>query len=74
MKAAVVQAATEFVTNAIAFFQELPYKIGYVIGQAIGNVVQFGIDLVTWATTEIPNFINTVITFLVELQEKFGTR
>ena len=58
------------VDNIASFFQELPYKIGYVIGQAIGNVVQFGIDLVTWATTEIPNFINTVITFLVELPGK----
>ncbi len=49
------------------FFNELPGKIGYAIGLAIGTVARWGVDLIKWATTEVPKFIEKVIEFYLTL-------
>jgi phage-related minor tail protein len=53
-----------FVQSVIAWFEEIPSKIGYFIGVMIGNFIQFGADIVNWATTEIPKFVQTVVDFI----------
>lgn len=52
------------------FFLQLPGKIAYALGFAIGTLIKWGIDIVTWASTAIPNFIASVGTFLLELPGK----
>ena len=49
---------------------ELPGKIGYALGFALGKIVQFGIDAIKWAATEVPKFIASVIQFYAELPGK----
>lgn len=61
---------SEFVTKAGEFFQQLPGKIGYALAFALGKVIEWGISLVQWAVTNIPIFIENIITWFRELPEK----
>lgn len=63
---------SEFVTKAGEFFQQLPGKIGYALGFALGKVIEWGISLVQWAVTNIPIFIENIITWFRELPGKIG--
>ncbi|MBR1722503.1 MAG: phage tail tape measure protein [Treponema sp.] len=60
----------QFIESIFQWFNELPHKIGYALGQAIAQVIQWGIDLWNFATTKIPEFIGQVITFFSELPGK----
>lgn len=60
----------QFIQNIITFFQELPYNIGLLIGQALGHIIKFGEDAISWTITEVPNIINNVIKFFAELPSK----
>ncbi len=68
---------TETIPQLIAdigqWFNELPGKIGYALGQAIGNLIKWGIDLWNFAVTKIPEFIEQVVTFFSELPNKIWT-
>ena len=48
----------------------MPNKIAYVIGFCLGYIIKFGIDLYTWATTKIPEFVNSVVIFMQQLPDK----
>ncbi|MBO5870835.1 MAG: phage tail tape measure protein [Clostridia bacterium] len=71
----------EFFTESIpawfdslkTWFGELPYKLGLLIGQILGKVIQFGIDVVEWIKTNVPMFIENVIKFVKELPGKVWT-
>ena len=62
-----------FISSVLEWFNELPYRLGFLIGQAIGYVMKFGIDLWNFATVTVPEFISQVITFFAELPEKMWT-
>lgn len=64
---------SEFINKAGEYFAELPGKIGYALGYALGQLVQWGIDLVTWAITNIPIFIENIVTWFTTLPERIGT-
>lgn len=71
-------AIVEFFTQTIPawlqsvgeWFLQLPEKIGYALGLAIGMVAKWGIDLFTWVTTEVPKIIDGIITWFMELPGK----
>jgi len=56
--------------KVIEFLNQLPEKIGYIIGLALGNIVKFGLDAINWAITEVPKFIESIIQFYMELPGK----
>ena len=62
-----------FIESVIEWFNELPYRLGFLIGQAIGHIIKFGIDLWNFATVTVPEFISQVITFFAELPSKIWT-
>lgn len=62
-----------FIESVIEWFKALPYNLGFVIGEAIGHIIKFGIDLWNFATVTVPEFISQVITFFAELPEKMWT-
>lgn len=66
----VVQGVSQFSANVVHFFENLPQEIGYALGFAIGSVIKWGVDLVTWATTDLPKFISSVISFFEQLPGK----
>ena len=53
-----------------AFLTDLPYKVGYALGTALGNIVKFGSDVLTWATANVPNIIASIANFFSELPGK----
>lgn len=63
----------QWISDVMRWLDELPYKIGLLIGTIIGKIIQFGIDVVNWIKTEVPKFIETVINFVKELPSKIAT-
>lgn len=57
----------EFIESVIEWFKELPYNLGFVIGEAIGYIIKFGLDLWNFTTVTVPEFISQVITYFSEL-------
>lgn len=62
------QAISSFVQAVIQFFTvDLPYNIGYGIGWIIGKIAEFGQNLIDFATTTVPQFIQSVIDWFMQL-------
>lgn len=62
------QAISSFVQAVIQFFTvDLPYNIGYGIGWIIGKLAEFGQNLLDFATTTVPQFIQSVIDWFMQL-------
>lgn len=62
------QAISSFVQAVIQFFTvDLPYNIGYGIGWIIGKIAEFGQNLIDFATTTAPQFIQSVIDWFMQL-------
>ncbi len=59
-----------FISSVIQWFKDLPYKIGYLIGQILGNIIQFGINAWIWVTETLPQIIQGIITWFQELPGK----
>lgn len=57
----------QWVQNVITWFQQLPYNIGFIIGQMLGYIVQFGTNAWNWVTTELPKIIQGIIQWFAEL-------
>lgn len=74
------QAITSFFTETIPaliesifnWFNELPYKIGYALGFALGTIIQWGID--TWNSfiETCTNIFNTVVEWFSQLPGKIA--
>lgn len=62
------QAISSFVQAVIQFFTvDLPYNIGYGIGWIIGKIAEFGQNLLDFATTTVPQFIQSIIDWFMQL-------
>lgn len=64
------QLASDVVTGAMQFLDELPEKIGHMIGSAIGHIVQFAIDAPAKAKEAASEFLDNVVEFFQELPGK----
>ncbi|MDY3109093.1 MAG: hypothetical protein SOW50_03130, partial [Lachnospiraceae bacterium] len=53
-----------FIDTIVTFFSNLPYNIGYLLGVAIGHVIQFVIDLGTHAIEAGRTFVDNLINFI----------
>jgi TP901 family phage tail tape measure protein len=56
--------------KVVGFLNELPGKIGELLGKVLGHIIKFGIDAVRWAIDEVPKFIGNIIKFYKELPGK----
>lgn len=61
------------INSIINWFNELPYKIGYALGQLLGTIFKWGYDTGTYLRTNVPIWIENVVTFFSELPGKIGT-
>lgn len=61
----------QWIQNVIDWFANLPYMIGYHIGQILGNIIQFGINAYNWVTTELPKIIQGIIDWFAQLPRKY---
>ena len=69
-KETIVTAVTEMIENVLTFFSELPEKLAYWLGYAIGSLIKFGQDAVKWAVESVPLIIENITTFFSELPGK----
>lgn len=65
---------SETIPNAIdgivQWFEQLPYKIGYLIGQIAGFFYNMGTSIVEWITNDLPEIIGSIGEWFSELPGK----
>lgn len=59
--------------NISAWFNKLPYNIGYALGAALAKIVNFGVDAWNWVTTDLPKIINGIVDWFKQLPGKIWT-
>lgn len=62
----------DVIASVITWFSELPEKVMYWLGYLLTSIAMWGLSLMQWAVTAIPEFINNVVTFFSELPGKIG--
>ena len=55
-----------------AFFGQIPGAVSTFLGAAVAKIAEFGTNIITWVTTEIPLFVNSFMAFMGELPGKIG--
>lgn len=58
------------IDSIVQWFEQLPYKIGYAIGELIGHFYLFATNLWTWITTELPLIIDGIIQWFAQLPSR----
>lgn len=58
-----------FIDDVVKWFTQLPERMAYALGYAIGTIIQFGIDLWEFATVDVPAFIAEVVRWFSELPD-----
>ena len=58
------------INSIVSWFEQLPYMIGYAIGELIGRFYLFATDLWTWITTELPLIIEGIIQWFAQLPSR----
>lgn len=64
------ETVPQLVSNIIEWFGELPYMIGYLIGQILGFFIMLGMNIWTWITEELPLIIEGIVAWFISLPEK----
>ncbi|WP_379135976.1 phage tail tape measure protein [Paenibacillus sp. sgz500958] len=54
------------------FFNEIPGKIGYALGLAIGTMIKWGQEAINWVMTDVPKIISNIVSFFVTLPGKIA--
>lgn len=61
------------IINAIAtWFEQLPYRIGFAIGQIVGYIVNMGVSIWGWITTDLPLIIEGIVQWFAQLPSRIG--
>lgn len=50
-----------WIDNVIAFFEKIPYYLGYMVGLVIGYFANWGINLYSFATVTIPQVVDQIV-------------
>lgn len=60
----------QIITNVWNWFNELPGKIGYALGYALGTIADWGMQIFAFLSVKIPEIITSVVTWFTELPGK----
>ena len=63
------QTIPQCVQKIIQWFDELPYRIGYQLGQTLGSFIQFGINIGNWIKTDLPQIVQNIVNWFAQLRE-----
>lgn len=58
------------INSIVQWFEQLPYMIGYAIGELIDYFYLFATNLWTWITTELPLIIEGIIQWFAQLPSR----
>ncbi|HEK8914322.1 hypothetical protein BGV10_12155 [Clostridioides difficile] len=64
------QTIPSWINNIGIWFGQLPTKIGYGLGFALGKIISWGISVWTYLVTNVPIWINNIGTFFAQLPSK----
>ncbi|UDN56651.1 phage tail tape measure protein [Clostridioides sp. ES-S-0010-02] len=67
------QTIPTWINNIGVWFGQLPAKIGYGLGFALGKIISWGISVWTYLVTNVPIWINNIGTFFAQLPNKIWT-
>lgn len=70
MEEKAAEAGSGFVENAKQYFDELPYNVGYAIGEATAETVNWAVDTKDKAVEAGKNFIDNTEEYFSQLPEK----
>lgn len=62
-----------YINSLITWFTELPNKIAYALGYAIGSVINFGLQFKEWVETNLPVIIDGIINWFQQLPGRIAT-
>lgn len=57
----------QWIQNVIQWIQQIPYNVGYAIGQIIGNIINLGVSIWNWITVDLPQIIQGIIDWFAQL-------
>lgn len=58
------------IQSIVSWVEQLPYMIGYAIGEMLGHIYLFGQSCIEWATTELPVIIENIVTWFAQLPSR----
>nr|DAY89103.1 MAG TPA: tail tape measure [Caudoviricetes sp.] len=64
----------KIVQGIIDWFNQLPEKIGYAIGQVLAGIVNFGKNTMTWIATQLPLIIAGIMVWFNQLPGKVAAQ
>lgn len=64
----------KIVQGIIDWFNQLPEKIGYAIGQVLAGIVNFGVNAMAWVTTQLPLIIAGIVSWFAQLPGKIAAQ
>ncbi|OFU31407.1 hypothetical protein HMPREF3075_09045 [Clostridium sp. HMSC19B11] len=67
------QTIPTWINSIGVWFGQLPTKIGYALGFALGKIMSWGISVWTYLVTNVPIWINNIGTFFAQLPNKIWT-
>ncbi|MGL5440793.1 MAG: hypothetical protein ACRDA4_10525 [Filifactoraceae bacterium] len=70
IKIAIAEKIQEIINNIVTWFQTLPYRIGQAIGEVIKFFYDLGVSIYTWATVDLPGYIQSIILWFVNMREQ----
>lgn len=63
----------EFIDSVVEWFSELPEKIADAISLVIDKLTEWGSNVLTWISTNVPKFVESIVKFFSELPKKVWT-
>ncbi|EIJ0739846.1 TPA: phage tail tape measure protein [Clostridioides difficile] len=67
------QTIPTWINSIGVWFGQLPAKIGYGLGFALGKIISWGISVWTYLFTNVPIWINNVVAFFAQLPNRIWT-
>lgn len=68
-----IEWCSNIVTSVGEWFSELPYKIGFALGSALGTIASWGVNTYNYFATNIPLWIDAIGNWFSELPGKIWT-
>lgn len=65
---------SEAIDSIVQWFRDLPGKIAYELGFVLGEFARWCVDLIAWATENIPLIVDNIVDWFKELPDKIYTK
>lgn len=60
----------ESIENIVLWFSEIPYNIGFALGEALGEISRWAVDTYEYLAEEIPKTVEAVVNWFGELPDR----